>query len=274
MTGIVAGTAALIGAAIGWWGVLAVVLLAALTLCVRSGRQSWAVCAVAVAAVVLAAWRAESHPLPSETADITQGAHSGVVVTAPVTTGQWQQFVVETTLDAGSTADGPFIRICVTADPVPVIHLGDALWLRGEISNAADLSMTQRAALATRGCMASQFSSSIQVVGSSPSVQRALADLRMRLGAVLRWSAPGDAGVLLSGLVTGDDDGFSEERKEAFIRTGTTHLTAVSGSNLALVAGILGTVGSATIGRHRRRWQILTILGVWAYALISGVQAP
>jgi competence protein ComEC len=80
--------------------------------------------------------------------------------------------------------------------------------------------------------------------------------------------------VLLSGLVTGDDDGFSPERKNAFIRTGTTHLTAVSGSNLALVAGILATVGSATIGRHRASWQILTILGIWAYALVSGTHSP
>ena len=80
--------------------------------------------------------------------------------------------------------------------------------------------------------------------------------------------------MLLSGLVTGDDDGFSTERKDAFIRTGTTHLTAVSGSNLALVAGILATIGSATIGRHRVPWQLVTIIGVWAYALISGAQAP
>jgi competence protein ComEC len=96
----------------------------------------------------------------------------------------------------------------------------------------------------------------------------------MDLSTVLRRSAPGDAGVLLSGLVTGDDDGFSPERKNAFIRTGTTHLTAVSGSNLALVAGILATVGSATIGRHRVSWQILTIVGIWAYALVSGTQSP
>jgi competence protein ComEC len=105
-------------------------------------------------------------------------------------------------------------------------------------------------------------------------VLRGLADLRTQLGAALRHAAPGDAGVLLSGLVTGDDDGFSTERRDAFIRTGTTHLTAVSGSNLALIAGILATIGSATIGRHRGLWQLTTIVGIWAYALISGAQSP
>ena len=90
----------------------------------------------------------------------------------------------------------------------------------------------------------------------------------------LRFAAPGDAGVLLSGLVTGDDAGFSQARQEAFIRTGTTHLTAVSGSNLALVAGIFAAIGGATVGRHRIVWQVATICGVWAYAAITGAEPP
>jgi competence protein ComEC len=79
---------------------------------------------------------------------------------------------------------------------------------------------------------------------------------------------------LLSGLVTGDDTGFSRARQEAFNSTGTTHLTAVSGSNLALVAGILAAIGGATVGRHRVGWQVATVGGVWAYAAITGAEAP
>ena len=67
---------------------------------------------------------------------------------------------------------------------------------------------------------------------------------------------------------------FSQERETAFVRTGTTHLTAVSGSNLALVAGILATAGAATIGRHRGFWQAVTIGGLWGYALLTGGQPP
>ena len=199
---------------------------------------------------------------------------SGVVVTAPVMTGQRQHFAAENTLDEGRGAGGLGARVCVTADPVPVVHLGDEVRLQGKAEYEADLSLAQRAAISTRGCMASLYATSMEVMRSSPSAQRALADLRTRLGAVLRQSAPGDAGVLLSGLVTGDDDGFSEERKVAFIRTGTTHLTAVSGSNLALAAAVLATVGSATIGRHRIPWQLVTIVGIWAYALVSGAHPP
>ncbi len=274
MTGIIAGTAALVGAALGWSGALVVALLVVLALALWSSRPPWVNCAVAMVAVVLGAWRAGTQAPAAEVGRLVQDAGSAVVGTAPVFTGERQYFAVEPTMGDGSSESRPPARVCVTADPYPVVHLGDAVELHGAFEPAADLSTSNRAALLIRGCAGSLYAESMRVIDSSPSMQRAVADLRTDLGTVLRRSAPGDAGVLLSGLVTGDDDGFSPERKDAFIRTGTTHLTAVSGSNLALVAGILATVGSATIGRHRASWQILTILGIWAYTVVSGTHSP
>jgi competence protein ComEC len=270
MTGIVAGTAVLLGSALGWWGAAIVALLAITACAIGWIRPPWAICAVAMIAVVLGAWRAETRGPLADVRNLIQDAPSVVVVTAPVMTGQWQHFAVEPLIGNRATADKLAARVCVTADPIPVVHLGDAVQLHGKMELASDLSLANRAAISTRGCVASMYATSLRVLGSSPSARRALADLRAELGAVLRRAAPGDAGVLLSGLVTGDDDGFSAERKDAFLRTGTTHLTAVSGSNLALVAGILATVGSVTIGRHRVSWQLVTIAGIWVYAFVSG----
>jgi competence protein ComEC len=274
MTGIIAGAAALIGAAIGWWGVAIVALLMVVVLAVAPSRSRWPVYAVGLAAVVLGAWRAETDPPPSQMSHIAQSAPSALVVTSPVFTGQQQSFAIEWPGEPGLPANGLSARVCVVAGPVPVIRLGDTVEASGKLENLNDLPMGNRAAMSARGCTASLYATSIRVLGSSPSVLRRFADLRTKLDSALRRVAPGDAGVLLSGLVTGDDDGFSTGRRDAFIRTGTTHLTAVSGSNLALVAGILATIGSATIGRHRGLWQVVTILGIWAYALISGAQAP
>ena len=75
--------------------------------------------------------------------------------------------------------------------------------------------------------------------------------------------------MLLAGLVTGDDAGFSPSAREAFIRTGTTHLTAVSGSNLALVAGILATVGAATVRAASPSLAVRDDRRIWAYALVA-----
>jgi competence protein ComEC len=274
MSGIIAGAAALVGAALGWPGALAVALLTIIALTIGSSRPAWASCAVAMVAVVLGAWRAGPQAPPVEIDRLVRESGSAVVVTAPVFTGQRQYFAVEPSIGSGSSDTRLPVRVCVTADPYPVVHLGDALELHGAFEVAADLSMRNRAALLVRDCAGSLYAESMRVIDSSSSMQRVVADLRTGLGTVLRRSAPGDAGVLLSGLVTGDDDGFSPERKDAFIQTGTTHLTAVSGSNLALVAGILATVGSATVGRHRASWQIVTILGIWAYAVVSGAHSP
>jgi competence protein ComEC len=263
-----------VGTALGWWGVAIIAALALLRISTQPDRALWAGCAVAIVAALLGAWRADGSRAPGVDGDESVGTQAAIVVTAPVQTGQRQHFVVATGLAGGHTGVDPDTRVCVIAGAVPIVRPGDTLELQGAVESAADLSIGNRAAMASKGCIASMFALSMRVVESTASPQRALSDVRTRLGAVLRGSAPGDAGVLLSGLVTGDDDGFSRERKEAFIRTGTTHLTAVSGSNLALVASILATIGAATVGRHRLYWQSIVILGVWTYALVSGSHAP
>ena len=274
MTGIVAGAAALAGAALGWWGAVIVASLGVLALVIQGNRAPWAVCVVAMIAAFLGAWRADGLRAPEVILFDSPGVMSAVIVTAPVHTGARQQFVVETKV--AETRDNPGLtaRVCVIAGAAPVVRVGDVVALRGSDQSATDLPVAVRAGLAARDCDASRFAISMRVVDSSPSPQRALSGLRTQLGAVLRGAAPGDTGVLLTGLVTGDDDGFSPARRAAFIKTGTTHLTAVSGSNLALVASMLATLGAATVGRHRVPWQAVTILGVWAYALVSGSHAP
>jgi hypothetical protein len=55
MTGIVAGTATLVGVALVWWGILIVALLAVLAIAIGSTRPRWEICAIAMVAVVLGA---------------------------------------------------------------------------------------------------------------------------------------------------------------------------------------------------------------------------
>jgi hypothetical protein len=70
MIGIVTGTAALVGATLGWWGAVIVALLTLLALAIGRTRPPWANCAVAIVAVVLGAWRAETDAPPSRLSPI------------------------------------------------------------------------------------------------------------------------------------------------------------------------------------------------------------
>ena len=98
-----------------------------------------------------------------------------------------------------------------------------------------------------------------------------LARLRVGLSAFLMQSAPGDSGALLSGLVTGDDGAMSQEASQAFIDSGTTHITAISGANFATLTLLLGVLATGSMRRN-----IVFVIGasatIWLYALIVGLQ--
>ena len=274
MTGIVAGAGVLTGVALGWWGALVIAGIGFCAVATLRSRPVMAVCVVALLASLVGALRGGDNRAPSAPNLSFGPPDVALIVTAPVRTGQRQYFSVEPTAPGANGSSGAAARICVTAGAVPMVQLGDEVRLDGGLQMATDVAIAQRAAMLARACDAAMFAAWVEVVGSHPGPARSVAALRSDLGAVLGRAVPGDAGVLLRGLVTGDDAGFSSETEAAFVKTGTTHLTAVSGSNLALVAGIMATIGTATLGRHRLVWQVVTAGTVWGYALVSGSQPP
>ncbi len=77
---------------------------------------------------------------------------------------------------------------------------------------------------------------------------------------------------LISGMVLGVRDDTPDEIEEQFQQTGTLHLFAVSGLNVAIVAQLLWVIGSAA--RLPRRWAIgLIIPALFFYAAVTGLNA-
>ncbi|MFB9324120.1 ComEC/Rec2 family competence protein, partial [Cryptosporangium minutisporangium] len=77
-----------------------------------------------------------------------------------------------------------------------------------------------------------------QRVGEPPWLQRAAGSLRDGLRDVC-GPLPDKPGGLLPGLVVGDTSELDPGVRDAFQQTGMTHLTAVSGANLAIMAGLV-----------------------------------
>ncbi|WP_344653107.1 ComEC/Rec2 family competence protein [Cryptosporangium japonicum] len=75
-------------------------------------------------------------------------------------------------------------------------------------------------------------------LGTPPWLQRAAGSLRTGLQEACA-SLPGKPGGLLPGLVVGDTSKLDPGVDDAFQQTGMTHLTAVSGANLAILAGLV-----------------------------------
>ena len=277
MTGVALGLTVLVGTAFGLVGAIgvAVVVLAVVLTRPQPGQLAAPALAVLVA-VGVGAWRGGPVP-PVSSPPWVDGATAvrGQVATAPVGDGVAQRFFlrVEEVEDprGWSTADG---CLSVLAPPLPEASLGDRVWLVGAARPATDAPIGVRTYLRSRRCGASLVARMLAVDARGSGWRRAAAGARRDLSRDLRRFAPGDAGALLSGLVTGDDHSLSSERQRGFLATGTTHITAVSGSNIALVVGLLVGLGSVGGVRRRFAWQAVTVAGVWAYAALVGLEPP
>lgn len=277
MTGIWISGAFLTSAAFGWRiAVLVWCLTGAIWL--SRGRSSTLLFVVLVGvAAGIGAFRGMPPPSvePAPAWLDAAGGIRGRVDSSPTRAGRDQRFrldVVEAQIDGDwRPASG---AICVTGSPFPLARLDDRVTIIGRPEPVMDQPGASQAALQHRGCGATLFANSLTIGEPGSGLPRWFADRRVELSTVLRRAAPGDTGALLSGLVTGDDHGLTQQRQTAFLQTGTTHITAMSGSNIALVVTILVTVGSAGGIRHQLFWQVAVVVAVWLYVMLVGGEPP
>lgn len=77
---------------------------------------------------------------------------------------------------------------------------------------------------------------------------------------------------LLAGLILGEQR-FREEWEEAFVATGTTHIVAASGYNVAVVTMIL-SVFLFSVGVKRGQAFTLLVVGIVVYVFLAGAEPP
>ena len=94
-------------------------------------------------------------------------------------------------------------------------------------------------------------------------------ELRERAEAGLGEGMPAREAALARGFVLGDDDGVDEATKEDFIRAGLSHLLAVSGENVTLLA-LLAMPVLAAFGIPLRERLVWTIALIAVYVPLAG----
>jgi competence protein ComEC len=95
--------------------------------------------------------------------------------------------------------------------------------------------------------------------------------LRRQLQRSVARGLTGDRAAVLDGVVLGADDGLSEELRERFRAAGLYHLLAVSGQNVALVAGGALLLAWA-LGVQRLIAELGALAAIAAYVLAVGAQ--
>ncbi len=274
MAGIALSTAFLAGMAIGW-AVLPVVAggVILLRLGGRRVHVAWLVVLAGVAS--LGIWRSGAmHDAPHFAWPDQITAVRGRVISGPLETDRVQRFDLAVTSVQANEWLPARGKVCVSAPLSPRAGFGDEITAIGASEPVSEVRPSLGRTFLARGCIALLQASSISVTTPGNGWRAWIDRLRRKLTDGLHAAAPGDAGVLLAGLVTGDDQALSDHQRTAFISTGTTHITAVSGSNVALLMVILTGLGAAAGWIRSSAWMAVVAAVVWTYAVMVGLGPP
>lgn len=236
--------------------------------------------AVLIAALALGAWRypapAASLPTGSIASFNGQGeiTFSAVVSSLPVETDQTLSFSADLTAGSHSAALAPSSgRIQVQGWPGGGIAYGDLVQITGKPETPPEEeTFSYREYLARKGILSLVSFPSIEVVshGHGNPVLALLYSLRLRGYEAISSILPQPQAALLSGILLGLDQDLPDALTGAFQETGTAHIIAISGFNIAIISAFFFWA----LRRVASRWKaaFFSILAVFLYALLVGAE--
>ncbi|MGD8584896.1 MAG: DNA internalization-related competence protein ComEC/Rec2 [Chloroflexota bacterium] len=163
--------------------------------------------------------------------------------------------------------------VLLTTGRYPVHPYGTRLQLQGELRPPTDHPEYDiRQQLAREGVFSEMDWTELDVLGhdgGSP-FYRAIYALKDRARAVILSQLPEPHASLLTGILLGDDSGLPSELAEQFRVTGMTHIIAISGFNIAILAAILLRGSRPFVGPRWCAW--VAIGGVIIYTILVGAE--
>jgi competence protein ComEC len=198
----------------------------------------------------------------------------GLVVSMPVSRGEGQRFLFRTERIKRGAEWRDESDVVYVSTRASRVNVGDRLWVTWKVETVEEIEPGFGGYVRSQGAVASAQVFTVRQDAIGSSWQRRFVQLRADLGGRLQHAAPGDAGALLAGMVTGDDGQLAKLTRDEFRVTQTSHITAVSGSNLSMVAGLWAILGAS--GWLRRRWwyQVLVVGTIAGYAILVGLEPP
>lgn len=158
--------------------------------------------------------------------------------------------------------------LVVVPEPADIPSVGSEVEVRGEVATPEEGFARSRVERA--GAVVELRAESLAATGGARGgVDGALDRVRDRAGAALAVGMSEKQSALARGFVLGQDDAIDPATREAFKRSGLSHLLAVSGQNVMLLA-ILGGALFALFGSGLRMRLVLTLLLIAAYVPIAG----
>jgi len=156
----------------------------------------------------------------------------------------------------------------------PTFAYGDRLQVTGLLQTPPEFAdFSYREYLARQGIFSLVRRAQAVRVGKGTvnPLQAVLLSFRQRAQAVIGRILHEPAASLLTGILLGVEGGIPKDVSDAFAATGTTHIVAISGFNIAIISGLFYQVFRRWFGPRRAVWP--SIAGIALYTLLVGASA-
>lgn len=156
-------------------------------------------------------------------------------------------------------------------------HYGDVLKVTGKLETPPQFAdFDYKSYLARQGIYSIINYPHIDIVDTGQGFKPLawIYSLRNRLCQSLSLALPEPQASLAQGILLGMRGNIPYPLQDAFSRTGTAHLLAISGLHLSIIIGIFLSAGIWFFGRRYYIYIWLAFLAIWLYALITGMNPP
>ena len=261
--------------------VTAASLLGAVTFAVWPRAGTLVVVAAGVVLVAGATWRyEETTPSAEGTVAVYNGSEDDVRLRGVVdgepderATGRLYRVDVREWFDGVRWVEAKG-KVLVRTWLFPAYEYGDLIEIEGELDEPPVFpEFDYRDYLLRQGVVSLMAYPDVTLVesGHGSALAGAVIDVRQSLSGRLDEVLPEPQSSLASGVLLGTRANLAPDLKEAMRATGTSHLVAVSGQNVALLAGLLIAATAWAIGRRPASW--LALATIAGYAVLVGGQA-
>lgn len=162
----------------------------------------------------------------------------------------------------------------LTAAGAPEWRYGDRIRVTGALETPPEeADFSYRDYLARLGIHAQLRGGSVEFLAERQGqwVFQRVFDFKRRALATLARLFPEPHAALLSGILLGVESGIPAEIKDAFSATGTSHIVAISGFNIAILVSLFMAAFRRALGANRGA--ALTLVVIAAYTVLVGAGA-
>jgi competence protein ComEC len=261
-----------------WATMAAAAGLAAVSFALRPKVRTLGVVALGAALIFGAAWRYDSTTPPDTPSGIARWNDDEAVRFRALVAGEpdnrgntvrYRLDVREMYRDGGWRPEGG--SALMRTAPFPRYEYGDVLELEGELDAPPTFDdFDYREYLSRRGIGSLLAYPRVQIIAhdQGSTFRATLIDVRAHLSGALSDALPEPEASLATGVLLGKRARLPDDLTADMNATGTSHLVAVSGQNVTLVAGLLMAALAWAVGRRPAAW--LALGAVLGYSLLVG----